>query len=103
MTKIKFLEPENWVEEIDVNNPRTSLDLVIRQNGELLDCKSIRIQSFQAQESIGQLFEYQIDFRANDQAKQSYYREEDDQTKLSFKNIIGWYKTFEFSNFVYSL
>ena len=88
MAKIEFLEPTNQIRDMyadsEFNPPRTSLDLVIRQNGVELDSKYIRIQSFEAQDRVGQLFQYNVEFRADDELNQGK-----DTVSLDFANIVG--------------
>ncbi len=88
MANIEFLEPKTPVDNVypknDLDPPRTSLDLVIRQNGATLDDRFIRIQSLNAQDSISQLFQYQVEFRANDELSQSA-----NTLAIDFNNIVG--------------
>jgi uncharacterized protein involved in type VI secretion and phage assembly len=70
MTNTDFLQANTPVQNTnyggDAQAPRTSLDFIIRLDGADLDDNFIRIESFSGQDSIAQLFEYQISFRAND-------------------------------------
>lgn len=51
--------------------PRCSLDLRIQaSNGEITD-KQLRLESFQGQEAISQLYEYHLVLRANDDLYES--------------------------------
>ncbi|MEM7358189.1 MAG: contractile injection system protein, VgrG/Pvc8 family [Pseudomonadota bacterium] len=86
MASADFLQPITPVEEVAYGNdpPRTSLDFVIRQEGGELDDKYIRIESFNGQEGISQLFEYQVSFRANDELPGT-----DEPRQIDFSKIIG--------------
>lgn len=88
MSSIEFLSPTTPVENVYPNNdlkpPRTSLDFVIRQSGIELDDQYVRIQSLSARDSVGELFEYQVEFRANDALESGQ-----NSAPLDFAQVIG--------------
>ncbi|MBL4673113.1 MAG: hypothetical protein JKX81_12720 [Arenicella sp.] len=88
MTNADFIQAKTPIQDVnyggDIKPPRTSLDFVIRQDGSDLDDSLIRIESFSGQDSVAQLFEYQISFRAND-----LLNSESGSADLDFNKIVG--------------
>lgn len=88
MSNADFLQPNTPVQDVytggNYDPPRTSLDFVIRQSGLELDDKYLRIQTFSGQDSVNELFEYQVSFRANDLASS-----ERDSNDIDFAKVVG--------------